>query len=249
MTTYVEEEEELLDIEDDLKSRKENLLNQDKDLRGRERTMEAINDEDFDTLWSMLDGMEITIPHFMTARTLRKRLPDGRRAFTGNKRNAPQWKAGNVLCWLHADHPRRSEWDSMGLAGHYCDAAHLASPWSARIHMQHRHKNSWENIQEYTETQRSDRAFQQGQQQLEATLALARQAAGISPTQTVSYPVMPGFSDIEGVTTTNAAVATTTTTTPTRLTCECGWVTDKGPVSLGAHKRLHCPLRGNPSDA
>lgn len=41
-----------------------------------------------------------------------------------------------------------------------------------------------------------------------------------------------------------AAIAGRVEAKPDALTCECGWTTDKGANSLAAHKRLHCPLKG-----
>ncbi len=216
MTTYAGEEEELAELEEDMSRKKSQVA--DAELRksmGREGQMVDISDNNETTvLYSMVDGMRIVIPDFMVPATLRKRLPNGQRAFTSRRESAPRWKEGAVLCWLHHDHPKRDEWDEAGVAGIFCPAAHLASPYSARIHMQHRHKNEWAAIQEYQSDleKRDERA--RADRQLEATLALAGQAAG-APAPVTHDP----------------------------LTWECGWSTTKGPVSLSAHKRLHCPLK------
>lgn len=222
MTTYAAEEEELVELEENISRKKSDVA--DAELRksmGREGAMIDISDNtETTTLWSMVDGMRITIPDFMVAATLRKRLPgSGQRAFTSDRNRAPKWKEGSVKCWLHRDHEKRSEWDEAGVAGIYCPAEHLASPYSARIHMQHRHKNEWAAIEEYQKELERKAERESQRQQLEATLALAGRAS------TGKAPTSPEYD---------------------QLTCECGWVTppDKQPgQSLAFHKRMHCPLR------
>lgn len=223
VSTFAEAEEELIDLEDDIAAKKKRIA--DPELgkaMGRDGVMQDISDDpEIDTLYSMVDGMPIQIPHFMTARTLRKRLPTGVRAFTSDKRKAPRYRINDVLCWLHRDHERREEWDSMGLAGLYCEAAHLASPYSARIHMQHRHKQEYGAISDYLSEQETTTYRENARLQLEATLALAGRAAEL-PTGAVR--VAPIVAE----------------------TCACGYVTPEGKnpkASLAMHKRLHCPLR------
>ena len=84
---------------------------------------------------------------------LRRRNNEGGREFSLRKPAGVTWEPGNVMCLLHPNHPRRAEFDAMGLRGKTCGAltgkhaGNLASEFSLDIHMAHRHQAEWSTIQ------------------------------------------------------------------------------------------------------
>lgn len=115
----------------------------------------------------------------MLAATLKKRRADGKMAFT----TAPmgEYKLGETLCWLHPEHPRRGEWDALGLRGIVCHSAHLASTFDARLHMEHRHARAWGVIKEELDrlTKEEDRAL------MRQLIAERQQASPSAPLPTI----------------------------------------------------------------
>lgn len=103
-------------------------------------------------LWSMQDGVEITIPSYMVGGALMKRLPDGRYAFTANKAEAPEFVDGDVPCFLAAGSPER-ESGILAEAGldHLpaCPAEHLRSLYSKDVHGTNRHRQSYAALQDF----------------------------------------------------------------------------------------------------
>ena len=85
----------------------------------------------------------------MLAKTLRKRTPDGKPAFSMSPGKA--YKRGTFKCELHADHPmwRTVDRDEVGLAGIYCESGHLASAFHVRRHMEHKHGDEAKVLAEY----------------------------------------------------------------------------------------------------
>ena len=128
------------------------------------------------TIYSMTDGEPLQIPIAILERTLEKRLPNGDFMFTARKEQAPEYKLGEVKCFLHPESPERPILNDIGLATVSCDAAHLANQHSKRIHAQHRHKQEWAAYSEYIEEQKEQKYQEQQSKQLEATLAIARAA-------------------------------------------------------------------------
>lgn len=104
---------------------------------------------------------------------LRRRTHDGTREFVTRPPAGKEWKQGNVKCLLHPDHPRRKEFDELGLMGKTCGAltgkhaGSLASEFALEIHMQHRHRQEWATIQAYESRKRDEeyREFQRLQTQ------------------------------------------------------------------------------------
>ena len=89
---------------------------------------------------------------------LRKRLDDGRPAFTLDDPGfRPQ--LGNVKCMLHPD-ARRPEYDSYGFP--VCMSAHLRNVYQMRRHMKHRHGDVFDAIELMEQERRRDeeRQFQ-----------------------------------------------------------------------------------------
>lgn len=131
-------------------------------------------------IYSRVDGEPLDVPRNSVHHVLQKTLPDKTYMFTANQSEAPQYALGEVKCFLHPESPERETGilEQVGLGGIICDAAHLASIYSKRIHAQHRHGKQWEAVQEYLAMQREEEYRTQQQKQLEATLAIAGKAAG-----------------------------------------------------------------------
>lgn len=88
---------------------------------------------------------ERSVCHRNNLRTaLQKKRPDGSIVFTTVKPKT-QPKRGVLKCYLHPDE-RKSEYDAWGFP--LCRKANLTSPFQVRRHMQKRHKQEWEAIQE-----------------------------------------------------------------------------------------------------
>ena len=127
-------------------------------------------------LWSMQDGTEITIPRYMVASAISKRLPDGRFAFTAHKEEAPAFKEGTERCFLAEDSVERlgGLLEAAGLDNMPpCPAKHLRSRNSKRVHAQHRHRQSWETLQEYIQTEEAARDREERRKEVEAIQQLA----------------------------------------------------------------------------
>lgn len=127
-------------------------------------------------IYSMLDGEPLSIHASVLSRTLEKRLPDGGYMFTARENEAPEYKLGKIKCFLHSDSPERGVLSEIGLAGTVCDSAHLANGFSKRIHALHRHKAEWAAYQDYVDEEKERTYNERQERQLEATLAIAKQA-------------------------------------------------------------------------
>lgn len=133
-------------------------------------------------LYSMIDGSRRMVPLFALQKTLSKRIPGTtRRAFVTEEQRhlAPVNEPGNIKCWLHPEHPRAAEFRQAGITGITCMSEHLASEYSARIHMEHRHSLEWKVLNEYLLAKREEeeRAMRELQTQV-ALQALAQQPKG-----------------------------------------------------------------------
>jgi hypothetical protein len=89
---------------------------------------------------------------------LRKRLPDGRPAYTLDDPGFRP-RLGNVKCMLHPD-VRRPEYDDYGFP--VCTSAHLRNVYQMRRHMKHRHGDVFDAIEHMEQERRRDeeRQFQ-----------------------------------------------------------------------------------------
>lgn len=167
--------------------RSRDLKSQMDDLR-RESDQEIIFKETspprrYVALYSRVDGEPVQVPEKMAEKALEKRLPDGSYMFTTRIEEAPEYKMGQIKCFLHEESPERLSGilDEVGLTGVVCPAGHLASLYSKRIHAQHRHRQQWESYQEHIALQKTQEQEDRQQKQLEATLALAGRVAGVEP--------------------------------------------------------------------
>ena len=131
----------------------------------------------YGTIYSMRDGEPLKVPLKLIQATLSKIDRDsGNYAFTAKKEEAPEYKLGEVKCFLHKDSPERPILDQLGIVA-VCPAAHLANGYSKRVHGQHRHKQEWAMLQEHLTETREQEYNDRAERQLQATLEIAKQAA------------------------------------------------------------------------
>ncbi len=131
-------------------------------------------------LYSMVDGEPLRLPEYMAEKAMEKRLPSGGFMFTTDPTKAPAYRRGTIKCFLHPESNERPVLREIGISN-ICDAETLGSPYSKRIHAEHRHKQEWAIYQEWlTEQEKEgDKGRQQGQ--IDAMLALAGKAASAEP--------------------------------------------------------------------
>ena len=129
------------------------------------------------TIYSTTDGEPIPIPESMVRAAMNATRADGVRRFAARKEDVPEYKLGDVKCFLHPDSPERDILAKIGLAGATCPAPHLASGHSKRVHAEHRHKQEWAALQEFLNDQKENVREARAERQLQATLDLARGAS------------------------------------------------------------------------
>ena len=129
------------------------------------------------TVYNMTNGEPVQIPAYMLANVLDKVLPDGEPMFTARVERAPEYKLGTTLCFLAEGSAERIMLDEIGLGGIVCPKRTLSNKHSKRMHALHRHQQEWAAYQEYVEEEKERSAVDRQEKQLDATLALARQAA------------------------------------------------------------------------
>lgn len=114
---------------------------------------------DYVTLYSTVDGLPSRILMNMLGKKLAQKLPDGHRAWSTSPTVA--YAVGDLKCLLHEDHPRRAEWDGIGLKGKTCTKSNIPSGFEVRQHMVHRHAQEWAVMEEAraTEEREEERAF------------------------------------------------------------------------------------------
>ena len=139
-------------------------------------TIEEMESAGWVTVWDKFTGEPSKVNRNMLAAQLLKVNDDGVRCFTTVKPAIEPWR-GSTLCMLHPDSEDRSAYDRMGLP--VCKSGNLASDFQMRLHMQHRHKNEWAQIQDIE------------QQKVDEEERLVRQALirANTPTEDLSMPV------------------------------------------------------------
>ncbi len=130
------------------------------------------------SLYSTEDGREIQIPAYMVPPVLDRRREDGEFRFVAEKARAPEYKMGTILCFMHPDAPERATLDAAGLGGKFCRKHTFPSDYSKVIHGEHRHKQEWAAYSRYVAGQKEAMREQRSDEQLEATLSIARAAQG-----------------------------------------------------------------------
>lgn len=129
-------------------------------------------------LYNMTDGERIAVPRFVFDTAIQRLIPGTRKfQFTAKKELAPKVAKGKVKCFMHPDAPEHELLLELGIH-QTCTANELRNAHSRRIHGQHRHKNEWAAYQEAILERREDDYRDIQQKQLDATLALAKAAAG-----------------------------------------------------------------------
>lgn len=139
-------------------------------------TIEEMESAGWVTVWDKFTGEPSKVNRNMLAAQLLKVNDDGVRCFTTVKPAIEPWR-GNTLCMLHPDSEDRSSYDRMGLP--VCKSGNLASDFQMRLHMQHRHKNEWAQLQDIE------------QQKVDEEERLVRQALirANTPTEDLLVPV------------------------------------------------------------
>jgi len=139
-------------------------------------TIEEMESAGWVTVWDKFTGEPSKVNRNMLAGQLLKVNDEGVRCFTTVKPAIEPWR-GSTLCMLHPDSEDRSAYNRMGLP--VCKSGNLASDFQMRLHMQHRHKNEWAQIQDIE------------QQKVDEEERLVRQALirANTPTEDLLVPV------------------------------------------------------------
>ena len=208
---------DLADMDSALRAEKDGLI-----------FMETSPREDPIILYSMADGEPIPMSRNIAEVAIKKRYKGGGYLFTDKQEEAPEYKLGNVKCFLHPDSPERAVLEEVGMASKVCHSEHLASLYSKRIHAQRRHKDEWAAFSEYRAEMENREWKDRQEKQLQATLALAGMAA--------NKPALEVAADVPW----EPVVAHVTR--DARNDCPaCGWVNQKNTIEgLGIHKRRWC---------
>lgn len=128
-------------------------------------------------VYSMSDGEPIEMDIELAKKAIEKQLTDGQFMFTMNKEDAPEYRFGEVKCFLHPESKERPVLNQIGLAGITCASAKLANAYSKRIHAQHRHKQQWSMYQEHVQEMERETERNERREQTDAMLAMAGRAA------------------------------------------------------------------------
>jgi hypothetical protein len=176
-------------------------------------------------IWSMESGEPISIRRYRLEDYLMKRDARGRKRFTAKQEEAPEYVLGQYKCFLAEGSEQREDGSlrAAGLAARpFCPAEHLASPYSVEQHAKGTHKAEWRMYSDYLERIDHDADREAQKRQLDAMMALARQAADNKEIVDIA--------------------------TSGQKTCpDCGWRTpmksQNSGASLNIHMKRHCPFR------
>ena len=110
-------------------------------------------------IWDTETGKQSVCNRNMLQATLGKKRKDGSRVFTTIKPDFEP-RGGEFKCMLHADDENREHYNGLGLA--VCTKEDLDSPYQVTRHMQTRHPQEWETIDNINATaqREEDREFQ-----------------------------------------------------------------------------------------
>jgi hypothetical protein len=126
------------------------------------------------TVYSTTDGTPTAVPKYMIRAAMELKNNDGSFRFVAEAKDAPEYKLGTIKCFLHKDSSERPILEMVGLQSATCPKDTLASDHSKRMHALHRHKNEWIAYQEHVEDRKEEKREARLDQQLDATLTLAR---------------------------------------------------------------------------
>lgn len=144
------------------------------------------------------------VPVNMLGKTLRKRR-GGQKAFvaadpkTGKPMEpVPEYRRGNLMCFLHPDHPERDRLEEMGIGrGIVCGdnetapAGHIPTQFDLIQH-EKKHKRSYEIRERFLQREREDEARAEQRRYTEAILELARGKGGEAADAPVYFCTKPG---------------------------------------------------------
>ncbi len=126
------------------------------------------------TIYAVEDGRPVAVPAYMLPNVMTKTLEDGRFMYVADPKDAPEYKIGDIVCFLHVDSPMRAIVEEIGLGAVKCRKHTLPSQHAWRMHGQNRHKQEWAAYQEYLEDQKEEKREKRADENLSATLALVR---------------------------------------------------------------------------
>ncbi|KKK85732.1 hypothetical protein LCGC14_2770350 [marine sediment metagenome] len=132
------------------------------------------------TVYSTTDGTPTAVPKYMIGAAMELKNNDGSFRFVADAKDAPEYKLGTIKCFLHKDSPERPILEMVGLQSATCPKQTLASVSAKRMHALHRHKQEWIAYQEHVEDQKEAKREARLDQQLDATLALARGGTAVA---------------------------------------------------------------------
>lgn len=129
------------------------------------------------TIYAMSTGEPLLVPEYQAQSAINRVDPEtGRFMFTAYKDKAPEYKLGNVLCFLHKDSPDQPVLQQIGLGQMHCRKATISNLYSKRQHAKNRHPREWEAYQDHLAQEKERTAEERQQAQLDATLVLAGRA-------------------------------------------------------------------------
>jgi hypothetical protein len=136
------------------------------------------------TVYSMKDGTPSLILVYMLAKVIRRKLPNGKPAFTLRQSDAPSLGNAGLKCFLHEDSAWREEVISMGMGNELCQKTNLPSVWQQERHGQTKHKQAWAAL-EFKRTRSredEDRELLKSQTAAMQRMATGGNAAAPAPT-------------------------------------------------------------------
>ena len=158
------------------------LRDADAELRSEEDGlifMETSKREEPIIVYSMADGEPIPMPPKIARMAMMKRYKGGGYLFTDKKDEAPAYRMGTVKCFLHPESNERAAGllEAAGISQFTCLSAQHPSKYAMQEIAKSKHKKQWEALQAYIKEQERLEERAERRQQLDATLALAGQAA------------------------------------------------------------------------
>lgn len=112
--------------------------------------MVATTGAGYTTVYHMETGLDSQCSNNMLPAQLRKKLPNGKRAFTinapgtvGGPTTTPT--EGTLVCYMNPAHEMYSVCQEFGFTD--CVKSNIASPYEVIQHMRHRHKQEWDALE------------------------------------------------------------------------------------------------------
>lgn len=137
----------------------------------------------WDFVYSTETGERIAVKTHRLLNILEKRLPNGQPMFTARKDSAPEYRLGEVRCFLARGSREREVIDELNISpGYYCPAEHLANEGAAEIHAEKRHPTRWRQYQRHLEREEQQRDREERNAQTAAILQLAGAKAPVAKT-------------------------------------------------------------------